>query len=417
MPGPLAALGLIADPSDDEVSINVDFSFPNPGFEYVLDLPVLGKFGAEFAANASFDYTLPDSTWEAAFGIGAEGTQGKRGRRPTLPLLTRTPKMKLYLGNKEIEGKLVGGARGTATIEQGIRFSEVFGRGEIEAKLELGRYGLPDLLGPGLSTAMAKIPGAKKLLDTVTIVVYVIPGINGEIVFALDPRFEFSRAELTGKVGIEAAYEPDLGKVKLRIYVGGEPGATFQIPPPLLKQLRFRAYAGVEAQAWVFKVDTEFVFVDVTYPKTAGTTVLSSEGGIRVCRIPVAGSRQWRLMDRPHLLAGSEGFALLPNGGASPTAAADSNTVDAFRRVGTQPVRGSVGFSLSVATLPAIGALAQATPMPLSLLQNSVYRAFVVPPSGGIPRKRGTTNAATWLADGLLQEAWVSFRLSEEDTG
>jgi hypothetical protein len=349
MPPALAALLFVVDPSDDDVSVNVDFSIPEPGFSFVLDLPVIGKFGAEVAANACFDYTVSDGDWEAAFGVGAGGRQGKRGRRPTIPGLTRHPKMKLYVGNKEISGKILAGARGTATISDGIVFREVFGHGEIEAKLELGRVGLPDLLGPGLSTTLSAIPGLSDALKAVTIIIYVIPGIEGEVVCTLIPEFAFSRAELTGKVGLEAAYEPDFGFAKGRIYVGGEPSATLQIPPPLLKQLRFRAYAGAEFEAWIISVGVEYVFVDVSHPATRGGSFAhtwdGAAGSIRM--FPVAGSGRWRPVSRAHLLVGPERFAAARTGADTPQRSSlsdeEANRLTAFRSMGQLPVRGAVG--------------------------------------------------------------------------
>ncbi len=191
--------------SDGHVALDCDF--PNPPIKTVVTFPVIGRFGFEVAANASFDYTVTDGDWEVAFGIGAEGKQGKRGRRPTIPGLTRYPRMKLYLGNKEIFGKIEAGARGTATIQSGITFDEVFGHGEIEAKLELGRVGLLDIV-PGLGTAAAWVPGLSDITKGISVIIYAIPGIDGEITFATHPEFRFDTLELAGKVGLDAAYEP-----------------------------------------------------------------------------------------------------------------------------------------------------------------------------------------------------------------
>lgn len=351
MPASLASLLFVADPSDDEVHISLDFSIPDPGFSAVLDLPVIGKFGAEVAANASFDYTVTDGDWEAALGVGAMNEQGKRGRRPTIPGLARYPKLKFYAGNKEISGKIEAGARGTATISDGIVFREVFGHGEIEAKLELGRVGLPDLLGPGLSTTLGQIPGLSDALKAVTIIIYVIPGVEGDIVFALIPEFAFSEAELTGKVGLEAAYEPDFGFAKGRIYVGGEPSVTFGIPEPLLRRIHFRAYAGAEFETWIFKVGMEYVFVDVSiYDGVQTASVSDRDGSLRTFTIlAAAGNGEWQPISREYLSGGSESFvAYGPQPGQgmlNSTATADSD-LEAFRQMGNSPVRGAVGTGL-----------------------------------------------------------------------
>ena len=323
--------------------VGLDFDFPNPPIKAVLNLPVIGRYGFEFAANASFDYTVTDGDWEAAFGVGAEGKQGKRGQRPGIPGLTRSSKMKMYIGNKEISGKLEGGVRGTATLQKGITFDQVFGHGELEAKLELGRVGLLDLLGPGLSSAVGGIPGLGDLTKTVSVIIYVIPGIDGEITFALQPVFAFETLEMTGKVGLEAAYEPKLSDdLKLRVYIGGEPSVTLQVPGDLLKNVRFKAYAGAEFQAWLFKIGPfEYVFVDVAYPSSLAAGSLSLTPSIVRLRVLPTDAAEVCPMSRDYREAGPELFvasdlaqSYLSKGGAS--------ALDHFRQLSQAPVKGSV---------------------------------------------------------------------------
>ncbi len=327
-----------------EGHVALDFEFPDPPIKADLDLPVIGRYGFEFAANASFDYTVTDGDWEAAFGFGAEGKQGKRGRRPTIPGLTRYPRMNLYIGNKKISGKLEAGARGTATIERGITFDQVFGHGELEAKLELGRLGLLDLLGPGLSSMVGGIPGLGSWTKTVSIIIYVIPGIDGEVTFALDPVFAFETLEMTGKVGLEAAYEPKLSeKVKLRVYVGCEGSVTLQVPGDLFKQVRFKAYAGAEFEAWFFTIGpVEYVFVDVTYPPSGAPASAGSKSQIARLKVLPESTEEVRPMSRAYREAGPELFVAcdsaqksLSNKGAS--------ALDSFRQLSQSAVRGSVG--------------------------------------------------------------------------
>ena len=371
--------------TEDEVHISVDFSVPEPGFDAVLDLPVIGKFGAEIAANASFDYTVTDGDWEAAIGVGASGDQGKRGRRPTIPGLTRYPKMKLYVGNKEISGMIEAGARGTATISEGIVFREVFGHGEIEDKLELGRVGLPDLLGPGLSTTLGHIPGLSAALDAVTIKIYVIPGVEGDIVFALIPEFAFSEAELTGKVGLEAAYEPDFGFAKGRIYVGGEPSVTLGIPEPLLRRIRFRAYAGAEFEAWILKVGMEYVFVDVSVNNGVQTaSVTDGSGSMHTFSVlPAKGNGQWRPITRDYLNRGNESFVVY--GAAAPQGVLSASLVpagalDAFRQMGSGPIAGTVGTGVQ-GSFTGIGVASVGGPVPASVEQADLTLVANVFPS------------------------------------
>jgi hypothetical protein len=323
--------------------VALDFDFPDPPIKAVLNLPVIGRYGFEFAANASFDYTVTDGDWEAAFGVGAEGKQGKRGRRPSIPGLTRYPKMKMYIGNKEISGKLEAGERGTATIQKGITFDEVFGHGELEAKLELGRVGLLDLLGPGLSSAVGGIPGLGDLTKTVSVIIYVIPGIDGELTFALQPLFAFDRLEMTGKVGLEAAYEPKLSDdLKLRVYVGGEPSVTLQVPGDLLKDVRFKAYAGAEFDAWFFKIGPiECVFADVTYPSALAAASLASGGSIVMLKVLPADVGEIHPMSRAYRDAGPEQFVASESGQNYLTKGGVS-ALDNFRQLSQAPAKGSV---------------------------------------------------------------------------
>jgi hypothetical protein len=334
--------------TDNEVHLAVDVNFPQPPIKHVIELPVIGKFGAEFAANASFDYTVTDGDWEAALGFGAEGKKGKRGRRPTIPGLTRYPKMKLYIGNKEIFGKIQGGARGTASVTHGITFDEIFGRGEIGAKLELGRVGLPDLLAPGLSTTLGVIPGLAQMIDNFSVKIYVAPELQGEII--LDPKWDFKRVELAGDVALEAAYEPDLGICEMRLYVGGKPGVTFQIPGPLIKELRFRAYAGAEFRWWIITLGPfEYVFIDVTIPGESGMEAATQTFVL----VPAASNKAMpRPTDRSYLANGPPRFVAYEKSAFKAAAATEGlSPLQAFRIIGRQSPKRQL--SLAEAQMPS----------------------------------------------------------------
>ena len=320
--------------------MGLDYDFPNPPIKTVVTFPVIGRFGFEVAANASFDYTVTDGDWEVALGIGAEGKQGKRGRRPSIPGLTRYPKMKLYIGNKEISGKIQAGVRGTATFTSEITFDEVFGHGEIEAKLELGRVGLLDLV-PGLGTGASWVPGLSGITKGISVIIYAIPDVEGEITFAMQPAFKFDALELTGKVGLEAAYEPKLSDdFELRVYVGGEPSVTFGIPGDLFKKVRFKAYAGAEFKAWLFKFGpVEYVFVDVSYPAGGNfpLAMRAADGttGVAMFRVVSTDGDGVRPVSRDYLQAGAEQFVAFD--GAKQMAGAagtPASALEAFRAIG-----------------------------------------------------------------------------------
>lgn len=323
----------------EDITLAIDFDIPTPPMKTVLTLPVLGKFGVEVAVNVSIDYTLSDGDFELAIGPKAEGTQGKRGRRPSIPGITRTPRTKLYVGNKEITGQLYGEAHGTATVTTGIRLEELVGGGSLEARLELGRFGVLDLLGPGLSTGLGQIPGLGDALKNVSIIIYVIPGLQGEFVWGMQPDLHFEQFEFGGDVGLEAAYEPDLGICKARFYVGGKPGVTFQLPGDFLKELRFKAYAGAKFETWLITLGPfEYVFVNYSYPNNPAA---APEGELMVLQVGTENTGSLRPFDRSYLERGAARFVVAEAAtGVSSTLSAPPSpqayplAIDAFRALG-----------------------------------------------------------------------------------
>ena len=291
--------------------IGMDGSFPDPPIKGRVNLPVLGEFRVEVAANLSFDYTVEDGAWELALGLGAEGKQGKPGRRPKVPGLTRSPKLKLYVGNKEISGQVNAGAQGAASWSEGITLKQGSGHGEIKGKFELTRYGLLDLLGPGLSAALSKVPKLDQMTKNTSVMIWALPAIEGDVTWTFNPRIAFESMEWAGKFGLEASYEPNLGFGKARVYLGGEPSLTIQVPGDLLKELRFRVYAGFEAEIWIFNLGpVESVFLDYRYPSLKSMKGARPLGVGDVWLAPVVQSdaNDGRLMRRGYLAAGLERF-------------------------------------------------------------------------------------------------------------
>jgi len=332
--------------------IGLDYDFPNPAIKKIVTLPIIGSFGFEAAANGSFDYTVTDGDWEIAFGVGAESKIGKRGRRPSFPGLTRYPKMKLYIGNKEFSGKIEAGAAGTAIIERGITFNEISGQAELGARLELTRYGLHDLV-PGLGAVASHVPSLNEMTKNISIIIWAMPSFDGKMTFATHPDFHFDTLEFTGKVGLEAAYEPKMSDdFELRVYVGGEPSATFEIPGDLFKNVKFRAYAGAEFKAWLYTLGpVEYVFVDVSYPaaKSLALGMRSADGttGVAAFRVVSADTNTVRTVSREYLAAGPEQFIGADGATKAITSKAvlvgnvqSANAVsplDAFRSIGRTP--------------------------------------------------------------------------------
>lgn len=314
LPKAVAKLGgFSVQTTANQVYVAYDFDAPQPPLKQIYELPLLGRFGFEVTANASFDYTLTDGDWEAVLGAGAEERQGKRATRP-IPAPIRKPKLKLYLGQKEIPGYVWASSRGTATLGSGIRFSDIQGSGGITApKFVVWKLSPLDLLGPGLTTVVSKIPGLGPQVNKISIPITAQPSASGDIRFSLDPTFAFAHLQISGDVAIEATIEPDLVVCKGRFYVGGKPGFTLQRPGTLIKQLRFQAYAGGEFSAWVFTYEVgPHVFISVAYPKGSGAL---SDYGILAVPLRDRSDGRLRPMDRSYLDDGLGRFV----GIASPT--------------------------------------------------------------------------------------------------
>ncbi len=376
---------------DTEIHVSVDWVFPDPAIKNTITLPVIGTFGLAISEGASFDYTVTDGDWELACGRGLKATKNKSGRRPKIPGFTRYPKMKLYIGNKEIAAELNGGAGGTATVSDGIKFKEFSLSGSVNGKFELGRVGLPDLLGPGLSTGLGKIPGLADTLKPVSVLINLSPSIDGNVFCTVQPEFAFKSAELSGKVGLEASYEPNLGAVKMRLYVGGEPSVAFQLPPPLLKKIRFRAYAGAEFETWVFKLGPiEYAFVDVSSPaqQSAEHLLFSVGDGGMFRRLSGVNPSAWRKTERNYMVAGPEVFVAGESSSRKTVSAAagtvGSKALDAFRLMGSAPVSRALGVGGDGTISMTKGGLAPLSIQPPAVapLQADVTLVANVFPSG-----------------------------------
>ncbi len=315
----------------------VGFDFELTKHEQKVTLPLIGTFGFEWGANASFDYTIKNGEWEAAVGFSAEGKQGKRGRRTSFPALARVPKARLYIGNKEINVSVNGTAKGTATASTGITFQSVGLVAGLETRLELTRFGLLDIFGPGLTTAFSAVPSAGKILKNVSIIVWLIPALDGTATVMVSP-FQFGGATLTGKIGLEGAYEPEVGDVlKGRVYVGTDAALTVGLPAPVFKNVQLRVYGGYELKAWVFKISKEVVWVTYSYPSANGLLAQRGTRDIGTGYMLEAAANQdasWRPMDRPWREAGGEVFQL-GNGGLKQLVAGESSAaLEAFVSMG-----------------------------------------------------------------------------------
>ncbi|MFO1482445.1 MAG: CARDB domain-containing protein [Verrucomicrobiaceae bacterium] len=306
----------------------LDFEFPIQKQDLLL--PVIGKLGWEIRLGASFDYTFADGSFELGVGVTNETKQGKRGRRPLIPGFTRYEKPKFYVGNREIESSFYVVAEGTATITDGIKLSQIQGDFDIAAKLELTRYGVPGTI----VAAFSAYPAAQQVLNNFSAIIYAKPEVEGELVFEPVWPIVFREGEFEGKLGLEAAYEPEIsGVLKGRVYIGSEGSFKLGSREPIFREARVKIYGGFEMDAWFLTIGREWVVLDYGYPAAPASPAVASD-----LIMKESGTEQmtWAPMARRWRDAGGETFLLAPAGTAfaSPASGEQTAPLDIFRRMG-----------------------------------------------------------------------------------
>ncbi len=317
----------------DRVGLDFDLST----HKKEINLPVLGKFGFEWGANACFDYEVKEGKWEIGLGRQAEGQQGMRGTRPNFPGLLRYPKASLYIGDKIINASISGKAKGTATLAAGVALNTIGLEASLKTKIELTRLGLADIFGPGWTNVISLNPLAGKLLKNVSVTLWLIPELGGTASVNYSP-FDFNEATLTGAIGLEAAYEPNIGDVfKGRFFIGSRNALTVGLPPPVLKNVNFKAYAGYELKVFSVTASWEYPFIDESYSSGAS---LDSGTGYRLAwaNQPAA----WRPMERPWRKAGKEEFIVASADDGLQMDTALMTDAEMFVRIGNSVGLGSV---------------------------------------------------------------------------
>ena len=321
--------------------VALDFSLNTK--EHKVTLPVIGRFGYQFGLGGSFDYTFADASWEAALGVSASGNRGKSGRRPKIPGFARYDRPHFYIGDREIELEIFARAAGKGLPGLGIKMPEISGGMSLSARLELARYGLLDLIGPGLTTTARKVAG-EDFVRNFSVRLDALPEISGEGVFAPRWPLQFKEATLDLGLGLEAVYAPKVGGKSAKVYIGGKATGTFGLPEPIFRQVNFKAYAGVEVDAWIFNLKREYVFLEYTFPGRrlpAGSYLIP--GGMLV--VAAGNDTSWNLRERSWRDAGTERFLPAAEG---PGRRLDEQQIEAnaamdlFRRMGDSPTPGAV---------------------------------------------------------------------------
>ncbi|WP_294387203.1 CARDB domain-containing protein [Prosthecobacter sp.] len=326
LPNALRAYLTGANKSSEGLSLKLKFAFPQNKPAGAFTLPVLGTMGGEVSVAGQFSYHIRTRQWEMEIGSEFEGESSKYSA------------FKLQLGPMDdISAEIKGKGKGTASISHGIDFSGF----EVGAALALsGKHKIADftpfsLLGPVVHLVTDRVKWAKKKLKAVTVQIWFKPGLNGELEMEAYPDFGVTSFELTGTGAVEAEYESK----KFRIYVGGEPRIKFGIPGEFFKELRVKAYAGIEVSLWVFDFETEYVFIE--FPNDSASSMNAQAAPpaeeVGVLAATSNATAGWRPMVRPWRQVGEEKFMAAPPE-APPSETNEpgeaSSGLDAFIRMG-----------------------------------------------------------------------------------
>jgi hypothetical protein len=346
-------------------NIALDFSLTTR--EQNVTLPVIGPLGCEFRLGSSFDYDLTDGSWETALGSSISSSIGKRSRRPRIPGFTSYDRPLLHIGNRDIELDMFARSAGNALPGTGIRVNDITGDMTLSARMELARYGLLDLIGPGLSTSARNIAG-EDFVRNFSVRVDALPDISGQAAFAPRWPLTFKDATMDLSMALQAVYQPSLTGKSARVVLGGHATANFGLPEPIFRNVDFKGYAGLEVNVWPFSFNAEYVFLDYTFQGRrlpAGSFPI--QGGMLLAA--TSNPADWHLRERNWRNSGPEKFLPLASGpGRRIDAAQPANltALEQFNRMGAAPSPGAVFLPppngpgrrlISDPTLPAGAAL------------------------------------------------------------
>ncbi|MBX3739698.1 MAG: SUMF1/EgtB/PvdO family nonheme iron enzyme [Akkermansiaceae bacterium] len=275
-------------------TVKIKVKFPAPAIGDSVTLPVIGTLGGKVQSEGELSYHIPSGQWVLSFGKDVEN-----------PLAT------LNVGKVSASTGFHFSGTGTASPTKGFTLDGVTmePRFNISGQFRLGTFGPLDLLAPGISNVLGRIPRLRESLDNVVIVVMLKPNVEGRLAMGLWPEFKLKSGELTGRLPLEAFYEPKVFNVKARFYVGGEPRITFKIPGDFLKEVGVRAYAGLYVSKWGMQVvDLQYVFVDYPSSGARGSSVRHARSPANVLEAAGNAMRDVRPMERQWRAKGAEKF-------------------------------------------------------------------------------------------------------------
>jgi len=292
-----------------------------PWLSKTLDVPMIGKLGAELGIDAHFDYRLSDSSFFASVGAGLDWESGIKKRIPFGRRYPQQGRMKIFFGDKSLNVNFKASTSGTAPP---ITFNEASGELSAGGEFSLPKVGLLDLKAPGLTNQLNRIPALRPFVNQISLQprVNILATGSGDVSF--DPEFRFKQIRLDAGAGLSVYYSPLI----FDFWIKGTTTLGFQYPGEFFRELRFEGEAGWKANAWILKLEPETLNIGWTY--TPG-------GGIRWNSVPPSPMAwSWKADDRGQRILGAPQFVAY-----SPKSTARSaNTFNGFRALG-QRVRGA----------------------------------------------------------------------------
>ena len=331
----------------NDPALSFEISFPDKDIpaSALKQIPLIGKYGWNFAVGGGFEYALNSGEWQLHAGIQPYGRwAGRRGERPHSSIL----RPKFFAGNKEIEFSAEGRAEGTATQTSGIVVGRVGVGVSVDYSQEILAFYLSDYV-PGARWARALDWFENMGVDPNSIqrvTVYGELGADLQLSAKLaENRIKYEDTTLTLSLGARVAYEPDLVVAKGSVYAGGKIEGEFKIHPSLdFNKVTGALYGGMTFTAFSFEIfHEEFTLIQYSWPSSGmpgRVRSLTDRAGGDWVWFPVA-SVPLQPKPRDYLSAGPEVF-MPPGSTAFSGRSRVASLLEDFRLLGQVPTRGSV---------------------------------------------------------------------------
>lgn len=311
-------------------SVEEEYNYADPGYSIKLripwmhdipdsvlhEIPLVGKFGAEFAVGGGCEYSISSGEWQVFAGARPYGRFADRLRRQW------NAPSRYYLGKREIDFGIYGFAGGIATQTRGIELDKFGVRFTVDFKDEITRFYFSDYV-PGLEWARVLDWCEQVGADINTfqrVQVYGLLKFDSTLyVVVQPPPMKYGGVTLDLGAGLEIAYEPDLKVVQGRMYAGGQVGGKVDWPsgqPIKLTEIIAGIYGGLEFKAFGFQLlDERFILLQYKWSPSSQLQLAVDSGryqkvvldGRTWVAVPVRSSGL-RPLPRPNLEIGAERF-------------------------------------------------------------------------------------------------------------